>query len=428
MNNSMSESPTQTALMERNGEDSTNNDEDLPFAIMEEVEKPLHKSSEGESSTLASSSSQAASSQILSGSSTTAASPSGAVSSSVLSSDGGHYGTQSLSTPSSQYLDAAASMLLPNSLLGSLSRLTETCRDRQALDESTDTFQSTAQSSADYHRLPILPEDEQVDEQNATTTATTSLRTPQGRSILMHSHETILAASSVQDIRRPERRMASLAGATATRTSDASFRIAIDLSNDVTAAQVMQVLGNPEMLHLWCDCLPSLLITKRTERSDADASREYEGEWIEGTTSELQHPPNLSRLHKVAHGACDMLGFPCTGHAGMFVEPTKHQMGLSVGGFAGRIEVSHKLTVERLSERKVRIVDVVRLVREQGEAPCCGLYDIMEKPFLPTVDDYMDQVLSSMARLRFLIEQGEATTQGGYTPPPLEQEAVSLLQ
>jgi hypothetical protein len=97
---------------------------------------------------------------------------------------------------------------------------------------------------------------------------------------------------------------------------------------------------------------------------------------------------------------------------------------LTIGTFAGGVEVSHKLKIEQVSDRKVRIFDDVRLKRESGDMSC-GCWEAFEKAFLPTVDDYMDQVLSSMARLRFLVENGE--TNSGYMPPTVNDEGAALL-
>jgi hypothetical protein len=96
----------------------------------------------------------------------------------------------------------------------------------------------------------------------------------------------------------------------------------------------------------------------------------------------------------------------------MFVERQRGRVGLTVGPFCGGIEVSHNLKI--LSEEdggKIRIVDDVKLRRlgsdENDESHFCGVMDILEKCYLPRLDDFMDQVLSSMARLRFLVEKGE---------------------
>jgi hypothetical protein len=73
----------------------------------------------------------------------------------------------------------------------------------------------------------------------------------------------------------------------------------------------------------------------------------------------------------------------------------------------GGIEVSHNLKI--LSEEdggKIRIVDDVKLrrlglMRMITRLRCHGHF---QKSVISCLDDFMDQVLSSMARLRFLVE------------------------
>ena len=114
------------------------------------------------------------------------------------------------------------------------------------------------------------------------------------------------------------------------------------------------------------------------------------------------------------------LGFPCYGKITMFVERQRGQVGLTIGPFPGQIEVSHKLkiqapTTDAKSQHqqhlsRIRIVDEVRVQKDTDDdesVSFCGIFDALEKLLLPTVEDYMDQVLSSMARLRFLVENGE---------------------
>jgi hypothetical protein len=97
----------------------------------------------------------------------------------------------------------------------------------------------------------------------------------------------------------------------------------------------------------------------------------------------------------------------------MFVERSIGQVSITLSPFPGNIQVCHRIKVIAVPNQsnKVRIEDTVRL-RYDDEHPsynnnifsCC---DSMLDCFLPSVDDYVDQVLSSMARLRFLIENGE---------------------
>jgi hypothetical protein len=85
--------------------------------------------------------------------------------------------------------------------------------------------------------------------------------------------------------------------------------------------------------------------------------------------------------------------------------------------FPGGIEVLYKIRVEAIAGGRVRIVNDVALRRASFEdsydsLSFCGLWDLVEKCLLPTMDNYMDQVLSSTARLRFLVENKGATMLG----------------
>jgi hypothetical protein len=244
--------------------------------------------------------------------------------------------------------------------------------------------------------------------------------------------------------RTEERRMAALAGATATRTGETSFMVSLDLSPSYTSIRdVMDVVGNPDMLLLWCDALTGLIVTRSSEgtrnyslagrhpratsaSSESSPSpsvsgstgttpeREYDGEWIEATTPPLVAPRNTSCLHSTGRALSSALGFPTFGKLVMFVERSRGQVSLTMAPFPGGIEVLYKIRVDAMVGGRVRIVNDVRLRRAASEdsydsLSFCGLWDLVEKCLFPTIDDYIDQVLSSSARLRFLVENKRAT-------------------
>jgi hypothetical protein len=270
--------------------------------------------------------------------------------------------------------------------------------------------------------------------------------------LMQSSQQTIVAAASTGHHRSTERRMASLAGATASRVSNTSFTVAVDMlssssscNSNTSAAAVMDVVGNPDMLPLWCDAIPSLVVTSssegarnaanhhlllRQEEQSRPNNRQYEGEWMEATTTRPLVPPHRTSCWFYANRwVRAAMGFPSYGKIDMFVERQRGQVGLTIGPFAGGIYVSHKLLVEPVYDSgKVRISNEVQLkqANDNDDWSFCGVGDILSRAFLPTVDDYMDQVLSSMARLRFLVEQGEVS---GYSPPTFDEEmqSTSLL-
>ena len=97
---------------------------------------------------------------------------------------------------------------------------------------------------------------------------------------------------------------------------------------------------------------------------------------------------------------------------------------MTIGTFDGGIDVFHKLQIQALVGGKVRVTDEVRLQCEDEGTWCNSLQSVV----LPNVGDYMNQAISSMARLRFLVERGGETC--GYAPPVLaaaDDDMVPLL-
>jgi hypothetical protein len=296
-------------------------------------------------------------------------------------------------------------------------------------------------------RLPVLPEEQSVLSSDSLilssyhflpNTGPTSPLSAAPLSSSFSAGTNVTASNSMS----AERRMASLAGATAKQTGINSFSVTVDIAATRTggtgthnaAQDVMDILGNPDLLKLWCDPIHALVITKSSEGAQNAANRghlqqqnqhqhqrqtsdrEYEGEWIEATTPALE-APKAGYMQRASSMLAFYLGFPTYGKVTMFVERQRGRVGLTVGPFCGGIEVSHNLKI--LSEEdggKIRIVDDVKLRRlgsdgssstDDDESHFCGVVDILEKCYLPRLDDFMDQVLSSMARLRFLVEKGE---------------------
>ncbi len=73
-----------------------------------------------------------------------------------------------------------------------------------------------------------------------------------------------------------------------------SVEVYMDIHGPCTTQGVMRILGNPELLKMWCDPIQTLIVTSSSDSSressgqiQADNGREYEGEWIEATTTAL---------------------------------------------------------------------------------------------------------------------------------------------
>lgn len=199
---------------------------------------------------------------------------------------------------------------------------------------------------------------------------------------------------------------------------DQSFEVSMEFPGPCTMRDVMTIVGNPELLRMWCDPIQSLVVTSTSDGSgnsgmQRDDRREYEGEWIEATTTALESPPcNAGYIYSVGQAVFDALGFASYGRITMFVERRRGQVGLTIGPFSGGIHASHTISVSDEGGR-VSIVDRVRLTRDMEGASMsslflCGVLDscLLSSCLMPSLAAYMKQVSTSMARLRILVESG----------------------
>jgi hypothetical protein len=147
--------------------------------------------------------------------------------------------------------------------------------------------------------------------------------------------------------------------------------------------------------------------------------KQYEGEWIEATTSTLVSPSKHgSCLYSLACLLYTSLGFPSYGKITMLVERLRGQVGLMIGPFSGGVVASHTLKIVE-NGPVVSVVDRVRLSRDEEYCLCCcGLCDPIKKCFMPCMAGHMEQVMLSMMRLRVLVEHGEM---GAYSSTTMEE-------
>lgn len=211
----------------------------------------------------------------------------------------------------------------------------------------------------------------------------------------------------------------------ATRLGENTFQVSMQIDPPSTVRDVMGVLGNADLLRLWCDPIRTLIVTKSSEGaqsatnrggSPGDSNREYEGEWIEATTSTLVSPSKHSScLYTLGQLMYTSLGFPSYGKITLFVERLRGQVGLTIGPFAGGIVASHTIKVQD-DGPVVSVVDNVRLSRDEESCVCCcGLCEPIKRCFLPRMAGHVEQAMSSFLRLRILIEHGET---GSYAASP----------
>ncbi|KAL9180701.1 hypothetical protein ACHAXT_011154 [Thalassiosira profunda] len=255
----------------------------------------------------------------------------------------------------------------------------------------------------------------------------------------------------------------------ATRISDDTFVVEIEIYPSQTQStlgerDVMDIMANIELLHLWFDPVPAVFDAAVKDGSGSDRmisprtalensleegranDRQQDGQWVEISTPLLSIPSDSQvarcvRTVRVALRA--IIGFPARMRSMIFVERASGRMGMTLGpypdGFlcgkgmmayhAFEIRVSDEETVAANGRRCVVISDEVRLKRGGDDfdearrtgcvwsiflflmgalkwALCFRLY----KPDLPS---YMQQSVSSLERLRNLVERGESAAYAG---------------
>jgi len=233
--------------------------------------------------------------------------------------------------------------------------------------------------------------------------------------------EPFLAVTPSQsEVERAERDIHSILN------GDDTFGVSMDLPMQYSVESVLNVVANPDLLRMWCDPIQSLVVTSTSDRptsSESDESlltreniREYEAQWIEATTTALELPPfGMGAIYRAGQAVLDTWGFAQYGKVVMFIERRRGQVGLTMGPFSGGVYATHHIRVCEY-EGRIRITDRVRLSRtvEASSWSCMLFYGILDSfmlnsCLLPSLKAYMNQVSTSMARLRILIERIDST-------------------
>lgn len=197
-----------------------------------------------------------------------------------------------------------------------------------------------------------------------------------------------------------------------------SFQVSMKIDQPCTVAKVMEIIGNPAYLKMWCDPIKTLVVVNSTDTGvfgQLERDREYEGEWIEATTTTLDSPPcSVSYMHQLGNMILETVGLGSHGEITMFVERSRGKVSLTVGPFAGGIHVSHTISILGEEGGLIRVVDRVRIQEREedfsfGRSMFFGgvLDSCFSSCLLPQLGHYMDQVKTSMARLQILVEIGE---------------------
>ena len=271
------------------------------------------------------------------------------------------------------------------------------------------------------------------------------------------------------------------------------------LQSSVNIRDAIDILANIDLLHLWFEPIPSVFdacakdgsgrevspqtspansISSSAEGNNNDINsgnnnnnnnniRQYDGEWIEISSSLLALPSDarISRCFSATRvNLRKMIGFPARVRSMMFVERSAGRVGLTLGPFPDRLfhgtMAHHTFHVSVVnvdedeeiglgmglggmgSRQKIVISDEVRLQREgddeggfmnggrkrNGYCYCAlfrVLFSIIEWItvlwYQPDFASYMSQTISSMEKLRVLIECGGET--GAYASGELVMEA-----
>lgn len=207
-----------------------------------------------------------------------------------------------------------------------------------------------------------------------------------------------------------------------------SFEVSMTLDS-CNFQDVMNIIGNPELLRLWFEPIYNrkIVITKCSEGALNRSSNQvrynetradYEGEWIEATVTDLVSPPSVSTLVcNTKKGLWESIGFPSYAKLNIFAERQKGRVSLNIGPFPGDVTISHTITVNDQmyhDEKRISINDTVRLSHDKGNVELLwGIFDCVENCFLPTIVGYMEQAVSSLKKLSVLVDNGGRFDQSG---------------
>eukprot|EP00526_Cylindrotheca_closterium_P005027 CAMPEP_0113616748 /NCGR_PEP_ID=MMETSP0017_2-20120614/8406_1 /TAXON_ID=2856 /ORGANISM="Cylindrotheca closterium" /LENGTH=634 /DNA_ID=CAMNT_0000526085 /DNA_START=71 /DNA_END=1975 /DNA_ORIENTATION=+ /assembly_acc=CAM_ASM_000147 len=238
-----------------------------------------------------------------------------------------------------------------------------------------------------------------------------------------------------------------------------SFQVAMSFNNHAAGKQqqqqqqqqctvddIMNIVSNPTNLQLWYDPIQTVVVTSRSSDEDglggsgrssggsngsssSDHGRQYEGEWIEASTTALESPPCIvGPLYELESTLRGSLGVGSYGKITIFAEKTHGKVTLTVGPFPGGIHVRHTISVISEEEQQqrngggrggggVKIVDRVKLEMREEDASSfqstLSLGGMLNSCLLPPLASYMEQVKNSMAKLLLLIESGQVSRSGG---------------
>ena len=223
---------------------------------------------------------------------------------------------------------------------------------------------------------------------------------------------------------------------------------------------VMDIMANMELLPSWFDPVPAVFealvkdgsgsesfnqspSNSLEEEAGGGGSRQYDGQWVEISTPPLRIPndKHISRYFRFLRiGVRSVVGFPARIRSMIFVERgCCCRMGMTLGPYPDGFMCSsgttahHTFTV-RMSDddetsvgnenhdhrRCIVVSDEVRLSNSAADSDfsemrrswhlCCFLFGLFERLFRwyqPDLASYLQQTITSMDKLRLLVERGE---------------------
>jgi len=274
-----------------------------------------------------------------------------------------------------------------------------------------------------------------------------------------------------ESVRSPDAASQSLqrAPARATRISHDKYVVEIDIypsdasNSRLDTRDVMDIMANIELLHLWFDAVPAVFdatikdggengatssgsLNLNPLEKDGMSSRQYDGQWVEISTPPLTIPSD-SRLsgcvRAIRVGFRSLIGFPSRIRSMVFVERSCGRIGMTLGpypdGFlcnsgttayhAFSIRMNDEESSAANQRRCIVVSDEVRLQRGADEGFdgarssffICSifrfLFAFLEWALLswyrPDLVSYQSQTISSLNKLRVLVERGESAAYSG---------------
>lgn len=269
---------------------------------------------------------------------------------------------ESHSLDQSHLLDAAASLWRPDSSLA-----------RQMEHATTLPF---------HHDDPLTPDPTQRTERIPRLEGRHEpTQREMAPSLILSEHAVSMAPSTIVP-----QQFASWAGVSVHQVSDDSFEAAVSLSQD---PQIF--LSSVNAWRHWCEAICHPIIVLSESNTDA-RDRQYEGIWTEATVGRLKSPNPWDLID-----VYDLCGCPTFGRLSLFVQ--NDIISATLGPFAGNSEQRYKFTRTRLPNGRFRLHVTVRIANDRSR---CSFTR-------PSISQHRDQVVTSLARLRFWVEDEETS-------------------